>query len=695
MFNINKGWKAILCLACILVLIMDTKCSAQNLGELQWVAGGGGVLNSNGFSYDEGVYFIGTDDAGNVYGISEINSTSPQLDSFSLAQGLGASDILLFSYTCSGQLRWARHFGGSSQDYVTAMVVDAIGNCYISASIRIYSGNTTARKFGDTLLAGNLFVDKSAVYVKIDSNGHTKWINYPGPDPGGSASFGHNHTKLKLDDNGILHSLVSFYGSTNWGGLIPQQDLSVVKFNANNGQIIGLAHLNDFYGTSISSIHYQTYFEMDDANNYYLLNRKGGDTTYIGTDTLLYYPAPNDTAKTILAKWDSTGNLLWYKVHRGGTQNQATFKNLGLTFTGLLGGFKVIDNEIFITGFVYDSIGTETFLGLPIPIRTKTPYLEPSALVAKFNAVACNGVWINRCERRKYGQFYGSSFNKLPNNEIFLLGNAGGDNGSFFINNSKDSLQVTVPLNDASNILTLFDANTGYIKLDTGIVQKGNTVIPYISTVDKDGNIYFGGVYNNKLWNSAHTDSCTYYGGLYDFYIAKYGASCGCHTYKPWPKLMGTTVNSVQALVQDVVFGSDSLVWFWGDGTSTKTKCDTASTTHVYSSGGAYNVCLRNYSPCGQTDSCFVVNIVLDAPTIAVAQILVYPNPTQTHVNISYPYTQKGEVVFYDLAGKAVYRANLVNGLNTIELRNMPSGVYTYNVVAQSGQVYKGKLVIR
>ena len=356
---------------------------------------------------------------------------------------------------------------------------------------------------------------------------------------------------------------------------------------------------------------------------------------------------------------------------------------------------KVINNNIYITSGTYDSIGVNTFFGIPLPPKIKSFSNSARTLVAKLEGNNGNCIWVNSCEKIVGGSFSGSSCGKLENNDFYILGTAITPNSTFYINNSTDSIQLTEPINNASLLLVIFDDNSGFIKYDTGIVQSGNSVVPYVSTVDKNGNIYFGGSFNGKLWNSAHTDSCSLWGGNYDFYIAKYGNVCGCNTYKPWPKLLATTVSSVNALCQDVVFGSDSLVWFWGDGTSTTTKCDTAATSHTYAAGGTYNVCLRNYSPCGFADSCFTVNIVLATNELAVAQIDVYPNPTHSQVTISYPYVQKGIVTFYNLQGKAMQTANLQNGVNTIALENLPLGLYTYSVVAQSGQVYKGKLVLQ
>jgi len=682
----------------ISILLFAIGGYAQNLGSLQWVSGGGSATNSGSpGNFDEGVYFMGTDVHGNVYAASEINSALPQLDSFAPNAGLGNMDLILFSYNCAGQLRWVRQFACAASEKLSGLNVDNIGNCYISGLLVINPTLGIFGKLGDTTIPANTFpYIKNNFYAKVDSNGHTLWVNYPGLNVPLVLANTVNIHKSQLDKNGVLHSLAHFNGTNTWGGNAVPIGFNVVKLDANNGQIVGTVLLKDYTRTNFSlygATNNKTYFEMDDANNYYLMTQlNSGDTITIGTEVVQYYPAPYDTAKNILAKWDSSGNLLWHKVHKGGN---TTIYNSGLSYTTFVNGMKVLDNDIYLVGGARDSIGVNTFLGFNLPPKTKTFANSSRGLIIKINGLNGDGIWVNSNEKVYGGNFIGSSFGILPNNDLYVLGSGYGINGTFYINNSIDSLQITEYLGGASQTLIIIDPQTGYVKYDTGIVHSGNNVVPYISAVDKNGNIYFGGSFNGKLWNSAHTDSCSLWGGNSDFYIAKYGNVCGCNTYKPWPKLLATTVSSVNALCQDVVFGSDSLVWFWGDGTSTSTKCDTAATSHTYAAGGTYNVCLRNYSPCGFADSCFTVNIVLATNELAVAQIDVYPNPTHLQVTISYPYVQKGIVTFYNLQGKAMQTANLQNGVNTIALENLPLGLYTYSVVAQSGQVYKGKLVLQ
>lgn len=54
----------------------------------------------------------------------------------------------------------------------------------------------------------------------------------------------------------------------------------------------------------------------------------------------------------------------------------------------------------------------------------------------------------------------------------------------------------------------------------------------------------------------------------------------------------------------------------------------------------------------------------------------VYPNPASDFINIKYDDSCQGNVVIYDLAGKMLVEESLYSGENTIDIRDIPAGVY-------------------
>ena len=58
----------------------------------------------------------------------------------------------------------------------------------------------------------------------------------------------------------------------------------------------------------------------------------------------------------------------------------------------------------------------------------------------------------------------------------------------------------------------------------------------------------------------------------------------------------------------------------------------------------------------------------------------VYPNPASDFVNIKYDDSCQGNVVIYDLAGKMLVEESLYSGENTIDIRDIPAGVYVISI---------------
>lgn len=74
----------------------------------------------------------------------------------------GGRDAFLAKYDASGTLLWTRQFGTASEDYVTAVVVDASGNCFLSGH--------TAGNLGGPSAGGS-----DAFLAKCDASGNLLW----------------------------------------------------------------------------------------------------------------------------------------------------------------------------------------------------------------------------------------------------------------------------------------------------------------------------------------------------------------------------------------------------------------------------------------------------------------------------------------------------------------------------------------
>jgi hypothetical protein len=114
----------------------------------------------------------------------------------------------------------------------------------------------------------------------------------------------------------------------------------------------------------------------------------------------------------------------------------------------------------------------------------------------------------------------------------------------------------------------------------------------------------------------------------------------------------------------------------------------TVTTTYTVSSIGT-NGCVGsgnvvvNVSPCTGIDE------------LTSSFISVYPNPHTGSVNLVLPaeLAQHAVIEMYDALGKLMLKHELTHELNTINMMDLPNGLYTYKVINQSQVVKVGKLV--
>ncbi|MBK8587099.1 MAG: hypothetical protein IPN88_17515 [Bacteroidetes bacterium] len=96
------------------------------------------AINLGGINYDRG-FEIGTDAAGDVY-VAGIISGTGDFDPGSGVVNLvsnGNDDMFIAKYTAAGSLVWAYNIGGTGNEVVTAMAIDASGSCYITDALQV------------------------------------------------------------------------------------------------------------------------------------------------------------------------------------------------------------------------------------------------------------------------------------------------------------------------------------------------------------------------------------------------------------------------------------------------------------------------------------------------------------------------------------------------------------------------------
>jgi hypothetical protein len=653
----------------------------------QWlnIAGGGGNIYTNG--YLESVRQMGTDAFGNIYAISSISSFGPTIDTVYKQHGFAYDDFVVFSYRCDGSFRWARFFGSSNNDRPGGLVVSPNGDVFICGNVIV--GQYSDAHFGDTIIYQNSSYSKSSFIAKLDSSGHTQWLNLPGPNFSQLFSLFFN---MVIDNQGNPVVIAWFQDSATWNGFhFPKQGHYLITFNPNNGAMIKVIKVDLECG-----YHYQDLFQITFAqdNSLYLSFENYG-TVILGQDTVIRPVQSPTYLQSILVKFDSTGQKIWHQAV-GGTWGSASNPPANPSYQLLTGKPLVHNNMIYIAGETQSYAGS-SFLGTPVQNPIAYSGSLRTKVIARFNKhtgafVGATNFWHNNVI---------STPSLLAFNHKIYAAMGG---GRLVIFNQTDTLQPNTGDYRSHPFVIELDTALSHINWSTGAEVLMNNVLPNITSalIDNNGNIILGGDINGPVVSSLG-DTSQIIGGNTDFFIAKVATTntnCGCKPADPKPQMV-SLYNKVLTVNGTTTIGADSLAWLWGDGTSTPYTQPGTTVSHTYAQGGNYTVCLRAWNICGVSDSCFqVLNVGVNELVIQNPELVIYPNPFSDALNIELPENMTdAQIALYDLVGKQVLNMNVTGNHQpqtlTLDTSTLEPGIYVIHLVSKHGGRFVGKVVRR
>ncbi len=134
-------------------------------------------------------------------------------------------------------------------------------------------------------------------------------------------------------------------------------------------------------------------------------------------------------------------------------------------------------------------------------------------------------------------------------------------------------------------------------------------------------------------------------------------------------------------------------VWDFGDGdTSTALEPN-----HLYDEKGVYEVCLTVSNIYDTNTSCktLMLGTTSTADQKYDVDVSIYPNPASDYLTVSiHNYLAiDGVVRFYNMAGEMMKEEVLTSASTIVDIRELPSGVFVYQIYDGVQEIYNGKVV--
>ncbi len=246
-------------------------------------------------------------------------------------QNSGGYDIFIYKLNSNSKIIWKRQLGTSSDERVSEIAVDMIGNCFITGWTK---GDFGSKNVGDS----DIFL------TKFDSVGDHLWTRQLGTSKEDIGQY------LDIDKSGNVYITGSTKGnltSENMGN----NDVFLIKYDAEGNLLF-----KQQFGTSESDVGRGISF--DNSGNIYVCGMTGVD-----------WSEPNiKNMDAFIAKFDHNGKLIWKKTF--GTEHYDVAANLkidkhGYIFVGgstggELGGAQAGSGDAFIAKF--DSLANQLWI---------------------------------------------------------------------------------------------------------------------------------------------------------------------------------------------------------------------------------------------------------------------------------------------------------------------------------------------
>jgi hypothetical protein len=398
--------------------------------------------NFGGSGVNAYAYGIAVDGSGNVYLAGDFQSASLTTP---VLTKIGTNDALALKLDSSGNTTWAKNFGGAGASiYSNGFAIDGSGNVYLGAYLQTASLTTPA------LTKIGIF---DAISIKLDSSGTTTLAkNFGGYSPTGTIVI---NGVAKDPDSGAIflvgHTTAARaqFGSFSYIRT-GTQDAFVVKLDA-LGTVLWVKN----FGGAGSAAVYANAIALDSSGNVYL----GG--YFSGANLTNPALTKIGTGDAFATKLDSSGTVVWAKNY-GGAGAMAYGQSIAVDSGG----------NVYLGGYL-------SFASLTTPVVTKIGTSD--ALAFKLDSGG-NLTWVKN---------FGGSGATMTGRGIAVDGS-----GNVYLGGDFSGANLTTPalsLIGAQDSTTFKLDSSGTVTWAKNFGGSGATVTGRGIAVDGSGYVYLGG----------------------------------------------------------------------------------------------------------------------------------------------------------------------------------------------------------
>ncbi len=651
---------------------------------------------------------VTTDKKNNVYysgGFWGPIDMDPGINVYNISAGNGTFICKLDS---NGNFIWAKNFSPSCQS--KAILTDSVGNVFCTGLFNSTVDFDPSNSSTYYLTSGP---PVSAFVSKLDSNGNFIWAKSI------SNAIGYS---LDTDNLGNLYSTGSFIDTANFDPnvsnfsdiAIGSEDAFIIKYDING---------NFNWAKTIKGTGYQDGFSihLDNKKNIYTTGMsRFSNSTDLDPNSGIYI-LQDTIGFGFLSILDSMGNFVSAKKLPGviGVRNSILDDNNNIFMSGYPPQVPV-DYNPDTAVYILNPISTSGFDFYIMKLNSCTPIFD-SLMIS-----TCSSYFFNNQLLSTSGIYHGifSSSNgcdsivtlslTINNSSVSAINQTACN--SFFFNNQTLTISGTyydtlVNANGCDSLITInLYITPTYNQTENTILCSGNNYTFYDGTIFTNINtdtfhvsnlvsafgcdsmitthLHIQPTYNHsENINLCSGNNYTFYDGvIFSNIIADTShashlvSMLGCDSIITTLLTITTIDTSITQFGTQLTSNAQNINYQWFDCTNQSILIGDTNQIYVASQNGTYAVILNNGS-CTDTSSCYPVSSVSANNFMQENQILIYPNPANSIINIEIKNTN------LTLSNMEATLCNTLGEVLLIE-KIKPNGKAQFNVSALSSGVY-------